>query len=480
MIKRIVKHEWMVLSREKILYIALPIYIILIAYGVFNGTQWKNFLQSNTAEAVALADKGMESKLAKIDRLESGADPYSFNEDPRVAAALARFKGYEFAAKIPSSGAAIAIGQSDVLPSYLKVQWRPMFKQPNTDEIENPKNLAVGAFDLSFVLIYLYPLLIIALSYNILSSERENGTQALLLSQPVSVRQFVLGKIVLRGSIVIGIAMAISLGGLLMMNPDILSGGQGWRVLALATVLFLYGVFWFGLSVLVNAFGKKSATNALALMAVWIALVLIMPASLNIIAKGLHPLPSRIEMVQSMRRADRVAEKKDNFQKVDRSDLLRKGEEEAVVASTNDYFAKILPVEAKAENMAAPIFVKFQEQRQAQQGFTERLKFLTPAAVAQLALSDLADHGAQSYDDFNTQVERYHQKWRAYFLPAIVDNRLLTRDEVKNIPRFEYAPEAEGVVFGRFSLNAIVLALFAAIALTAGFIRLKKYPAAGR
>lgn len=480
MIKRIVQHEWMLLSREKILYIAIPIYVLLIAYGVFNGTQWKAFLQENTAEAVMLADKGFASKIAKADRLASGEDPYSFNEDPRVAAALARFKGYEFAAKTPSPAAAIAIGQSDVLPSYLKVQWRPMFKQPNTDEIENPKNLAVGAFDLSFVLIYLYPLLIVALSYNILSSERENGTQALLLSQPVTVAQFVLGKIVLRGGIVIGLAMLISLGGLLAMNGDILSSGEGWRILALAAILLLYGAFWFGLAVLVNAFGKKSATNALMLMSAWITLVLILPSGLNLIAKSLYPLPSRIEMVQSMRRADRVAEEKDNFQKADRSDLLRKGEEEAIVASTNDYFAKVLPMEAKAEKMAAPIFQKFEDQRGAQQAFTERLKFLTPAAIAQLALSDLASHGAQSYADFNRQVQAYHGEWRAYFLPAILQNRLLTKQEMQNIPRFKYQPETESRILGRFSADILALALFAGITLAIGFVRLKKYPAASR
>lgn len=50
MIGRIMKHEWKLLTREKLLYIAIPIYAFLIAYSVFTGTQWKNFLAGNVTE----------------------------------------------------------------------------------------------------------------------------------------------------------------------------------------------------------------------------------------------------------------------------------------------------------------------------------------------------------------------------------------------------------------------------------------------
>nr|WP_083434472.1 ABC transporter permease subunit [Sphingomonas sp. Y57] len=480
MIRHIMKHEWMLLSRERILYIAIPIYALLICYGVAIGTNWKGFLHTSSSNAVGLADAGFKSKLEKMDRIISGKDPETYFEDPRVAAPLARYKGYEMATKPPAPTAAIAIGQSDVLPSYLKVQWKPMFKQSNTDELENPKNLAIGAFDLSFVLIYLYPLLIIALSYNILSSERENGTQALLLSQPVSVGQFVLGKILLRGAIIIGLAVGISIVGLLIANPEIIVAGDLWRVLVLAVVLLAYGVFWFGLAVLVNAFGKRSSANALALMGIWIALVLIVPACLNLIAKVAHPLPSRIEMVQALRRGDRVAETQSNFSRSYRSDLLRKSEEEALAASNADFYAKVLPLEEKGEAIARPIFTEFRQQKHAQQAFTENLKFLSPAIIAQTALSELANQSSANFEAFNAQVEAYHEKWRQYFLPAVMTNRLLTREEFLAIPRFRYQPESNGVVAKRLLGDLFGLILFAGLAVAVGFNLLRRYPAAGR
>jgi ABC-2 type transport system permease protein len=474
------KHEWTLLTRERVLYIAIPIYVLMLAYGIVNGTVWKGFLEANAAEAVQLADAGFKSKIDKLDRILSGKDPYTFLEDPRQPAPLARYKGYEMAAKPPSSTAAIAIGQSDVVASYLKVQWKPMFKQTNTEEIENPENLAVGAFDLSFVLIYLYPLLIVALSYNILSAERENGTQALLLSQPVSIGQFVLGKIALRGLLTVGVAVAISLGGVLLSSPDIAADGQLWRIGMLGVILVLYGAFWFALAVLVNAFGAKSATNALVMMATWIGLVLIIPAGLNLAAKTIYPLPSRIEMVQALRRSDNAAEKESNFNRSYRADLLRKSEEAALEASSNDFYAKVLPLEQRSEAIAAPVFQRFERQRQAQQELAERMKYLSPAAITQIALSELANHSAQDFNDFNRQVEAYHQAWRDYFLPATLANRLMTREEMVNIPRFVYRPESNGVVGARVAIDVLALLAFAVVVFAAGFASLKRYPAAAR
>lgn len=480
MITRIMAHEWRLLSRERVLYIALPIYMLLLAYGVMTGTQWKEFLASNTAEAKRMADAGMQAKVAKLDRILAGTEQASFGEDPRVAAPYSRWKGYEMAAKPPSSTAAIAVGQSDIVPSYLKVQWKAMFKQTSVDEIENPANLGIGAFDLSFVLIYLYPLLIIALSYNILSSERENGTQVLLLSQPVSVRRFVTGKILLRGLLIIGTAAGISLLGLLITNPDIIAAGDAWRIGMLGMILTLYGAFWFGLAVVVNAFGKKSSTNALVMLASWIAVVLIVPAVLNLVAKSVYPLPSRIELVQALRKASDSAIADTGFKRPYRADLLRKGEEAAFEGTNFDFYSKLLPLEQEGERRAFPVFDKFNSQRRAQQLLTEKFKYSSPAAVTQLALIDLANHGAENFNDFNEQVARYHEAWRNFFLPKVLANQLLTREEMLNVPRFSYVPEPDGVVAGRLLRDLFGLGAFTVLTLVVGFLLLARYPAAAR
>lgn len=475
-LRRVVAHEWRLMARDPVVWAVLALYALLLAYGVFVGTDWKRALRANTAQAVALADKGFSDKLAKVDRILSGRDRYAFAEDPRIAAPLARFKGYEMAAKAPSPAAAIAIGQSDVMPSFLRVQWKAMFKQASADELENPRNLAIGSLDLAFVLVYLYPLLVIALAYDLLSREREQGTQSLLLSQPVSLATFVAGKVAARATVAIGLAALVPAIGLLVANPDIVTAGETWRVGLLMLLVVLYGAVWFAAAVLVNAFGRRSSTNVLVLMGAWIAFVLVIPALVNLAAKVAHPLPSRIEMVQALRRADQVAERESGFQRSYRADLLRISEEEALQASTNDFYTKVLPLEERGEQLARPVFERFAQGRRSQQAHADALKGLSPAAIVLVAMSDLADHGAASFGDFDAQVAAYHRVWRNYFLGPVRANRPLTRDEMVAIPRFGYVPEAAAVVVGRVTGGLVVLLVFGCVLGGAGVLALRRYP----
>lgn len=479
MIGKIIRHEWLLCIRDRVLLVTVPMYALLIAYAVYNGVAWQGFLQTNTSAAVAYADENLAGLLSMLDDIESGA-PFGAYEDPRNSGYFARSLGFDMAAKPPAPIAAIAVGQSDIYPSYLKVQWRQLFAQTNTDETENPTNLAAGRFDLGYVLVYLLPLLIIALSYDILSSERERGTQALLLSQPISLRQFVIGKILLRGIVIVSVAAGLSLLGVVASNPDIVAAGGWWRLGMWSLIVVAYATFWFGLAVLVNAFARKSSTNAIMLMAAWLLLVLLVPATLNMVAKASYPLPSRIELVQAMRRADAQA-KQEQPAATDSSasDLASRLGEDAVVTSLNQYNKRVLPLEQRAEAIAAPIFERFESRRSSQQAFAERLRFLSPAIVSQAAISEIADSSTAAYDRFNAEVRAYQRQWRDYFLPRVLADRMLTRAEMAGIPRFKYVPATDEEVFRRSLVDLLSLTLFAFLTLAAGLWRLRRYPVTG-
>jgi ABC-2 type transport system permease protein len=79
--------------------------------------------------------------------------------------------------------------------------------------------LLSGRFDLAFVILYLYPLLILSLGYNLVSGEKEAGTLALTLSQPVALRTLVAGKVAMRFAFVLALAVALSLAGRYSEGP---------------------------------------------------------------------------------------------------------------------------------------------------------------------------------------------------------------------------------------------------------------------
>lgn len=156
------------------------------------------------------------------------------------------------------------------------------------------------------MILYFFPLLILALSFNLVAAEKEEVTLAMLLSNPVRLRQIVLGKIVLRALVIFTTAIAFSLFGFYF------SGGSAtpWYLLLWITVVLAYGAFWFALAIPVNAFGKSAATNAIILAACWLAFVVVIPSTINLVATTLYPVPSRVEFITAMRGESDEAERK--------------------------------------------------------------------------------------------------------------------------------------------------------------------------
>ena len=69
-----------------------------------------------------------------------------------------------------------SLGQSEQYGYYKRVtNWSTIFDSDLAEEIANPERMAIGTLDLNFVLIYLTPILIIILLFNIGGLERAVG-----------------------------------------------------------------------------------------------------------------------------------------------------------------------------------------------------------------------------------------------------------------------------------------------------------------
>src|SRR3546814_379286 len=103
----------------------------------------------------------------------------------------------------------VAAGQSDMLADYYKVTIGSRAEFMEAAEIESPWKLLSGQFDLAFVLVYMFPLFIFAISFNMLSVERDQGTLRMLLSQPLKLPHLVLAKTLVRAGFIIGLAVLV-------------------------------------------------------------------------------------------------------------------------------------------------------------------------------------------------------------------------------------------------------------------------------
>lgn len=475
MILRIMRHEWRSLNADRTLLVIAALFVALISYGVYNGARWA---KAQTAMLDEIAGQG-EKQLAEL-RAKMGASPAvgetaaSKADDPYAVGGTAQTVVLPLAPL-----AALSVGQGDLYPHNTNVSLltnkRSLFQNY---EFQNPLNLLAGRFDLAFVTVYLLPLLILALSYNLLSAEKEQGTLAMLLSQPVALKQFVIGKLALRAAVVLGVTFVCALAALLLSGASLTSGETLMRLLLWLTVIAAYGGFWLALALVVNAFGKSSATNAVALAAVWLAVVVVIPSLFNILVTALYPVPPRVELVTAVRDASLDARR-------DGSRLLAKYYEDHPELrpekefDANDFSARFLGVQMNIDEVVEPVAARYDEQLAKQQAAVNRFRFLSPAVVAQEALNDIAGTGQARYRRFRQSVEQFAREWRGYFAPKVFSRARLSADDYDEFPRFRFQEEATTGVAGRVVAGLLGLLLPTLAVGGFGWWRLRRYPVIG-
>jgi ABC-2 type transport system permease protein len=337
-----------------------------------------------------------------------------------------------------------------------------------------------GRIDLSFVVIYLFPLLVVGLTYNLLSAEREEGTLALLLSQPVALGTFVAGKIGLRGALVVLLVAMLSIAGMLVAGVDLSSGDTITRLLIWTSVVAAYGAFWFAVVALVTSFGRSSATNALAMAAIWLLLVVVVPSALNMAVSSLYPMPSRVEMLAALRVAsDEASAQGTRLLAKYYGDHPEFAAVSDVERAMNDVAITRLAIDDAVEDRVRPIVERYDVQLERQQRTVDRFRLLSPAIVAQDALNDVAGTGAARYRHFVSRVEDYHAAWRALFTGMIVRKERLSQETYDRLPRFAYEEEPLSAMARRAGGGVVALALMAGVLGVIGTRRLRRYPIAG-
>jgi ABC-2 type transport system permease protein len=475
MIREVMRHEARTLAADRVLWLFLAVYGLMFAYAVVNGIRWVIYHRYTIETGAFVAQRRLHVLEQEVLAAESGErlSTDTFAVDPRSPSAIGGARGARFAGLEPGPLAALAIGQADLLPLYHDLSLNTTELRLNKNgELENPLHLMVGRFDVAFVLVSLMPLLILALSYNILSAEKEQGTLVLTLSQPVGLGTVLGGKVGARAVVVVGLALLLSSIAALATAGG---GASPGRVALWGAVVLTYALFWFALAAAVNALGRGSAWNATVLVGAWLAFVVILPAVANIGASLMFPLPSRIEMVTAERAAIRAT--------LDRRSELLAGyfEDHPEMASgialdTTNLDARTWAASEEVYRIGQQVAARYKETLARQQALVAAFRFASPAILMQEALNDIAGTGDARYAAFRAQIDAFLAAWRARFIPRILAGERLSSEELRALPPFEYVEEPEADVFARVGMTLIALAGFTAVVTIAAWLWLRRYP----
>jgi ABC-2 type transport system permease protein len=439
MLTRIIAHEWRVLRADRTMLLVLGVLVALATYAFRNGSAWERSQRETIAQIRAEDSSRLHTMRTQLADIEAGRmeAPAAF-QNPAMPAAVGRSLGTRGIVLEPAPLAATAVGQGDLFPSYAIVSTAagdPYFKTPS---IENPLHLLAGRFDLGFVVVFLLPLLVLAIGYSMLSQEREDGTLAMVLTQPVSPATLVAGKLLARFAVLVGALAVVMLIALAFSGFSFTAPNASRDLLLWLLIVSVYTLFWMLVVAIVNVRGRSSAENAMSLATIWLVLTLVVPSALNVTATLLYPVPSRAEMIGVEREAAAEAQQQGAtilaafYQ--DHPELAPV----TAVEGPASFAAQSWAVQEEVERVVTPVRAHYDAQADKQRALLRRFRFLSPALLTQEALLDVAGTGEVRYTGFRNSVAALRAAFREFIGERIVSNQQLSSADALRIP----APDA--------------------------------------
>ena len=457
--------EWRILKKDRSALAILGIFALFLVGASIAGGRQATLLSDSQLRAV-------QGESARLTTLEKNLTEVTAKQgqrrskDPRDPVWMGKEGAVHLAVLPPAPLASIAVGQRDLHPQIVQVSTEVELAAERETEtpMSGPSRLSTGAFDPAFLFVVLFPLVIIALSYELLSGERERGTLAMLLAQPVSQGELVLGKASARVLALCSVTMIFALVGLLVAGADLTTGSAWVQVGLYAAILVSWALFWFALAVWVNARGQTSAGNALSLVGVWLVLVVVVPGLIHIAVDTLYPPPSKLELMHEAREA---------AEEVNQALSGLKGRHDRDT-TTKTYAKDVVKAQDALLAKTEPLMHELQDTLRQRQDVVNWLRFLSPAIVVQLALEDVAGSGAVRNQRFDEQLDEFHPKFRAFFFEKIKGEKDLSVADLKSRPTLVFAEEPVGALCVRVFGGVAGLLLIALILLLTAWPRLKR------
>ncbi len=146
---------------------------------------------------------------------------------------------------------------------------------------------------LNLIAVFFVPIVGIALGFDAINEERNNGTMSRLLSQPIFRDAVINGKflagIVTIAVMITSIVLIVGGAGLRMIGVPP-SSEEIIRLMFFLAITIFYGAFWLGLAILFSIFFRRVATSVLASIAIWIFLFFFMPIIAGLVANIMAPV----------------------------------------------------------------------------------------------------------------------------------------------------------------------------------------------
>lgn len=459
-------YQWKQLVRNQVILLSFGVLMLAALYGTYYGRDFTGRQRAMVAESDSLDrdryEKSNERFLQYLDKEGAPAD------DPRrqlteYSPSKAYFQ--------PTDFAALAIGQKDNLPfTHPRHSYQESIYSVGSTDIQNPGKLLAGNFDLSFIILYLLPLLVIVYGYGLRSEEEEQGTYTLVRAQSDAGR-VLLQKLLFRCAAVCGFMAVLNLAAFSVAGIPVMAQWAqkgSWLLITVA-----YTVFWFSLVWLVASLRTSGSIAALLLGGLWVLLLLLVPAL--VYRRVAHPQQQEQARILFNQRGDfpkaydltpeRLA---DSFARLVHPIAL------PAMADTGERMQRIYRAIHGSEiqrRFDDGLGRRVLDVQSAEYRSTVRLNWLNPAYAVQNAFSQVAGTEINHYHDYLAKLEKYDRQYRyVRYRRTLEEGTFAIRMDDSAVQYIDYSPPVVWP-WGALALILPVLVLAAMFLFLAGMIR---------
>lgn len=344
-----------------------------------------------------------------------------------------------------------------------------------------------GTLSINFILIYLFPLIIILIGYNSYTKERENQTFSLLKSQGIPPIKLVFGKLLSILIPIYGITTLIFIIiGIVLANLENLAFFSWSSLLVLLLLYLSYYLIIAAITTLVSMWSKSSGVSLVNSLIIWILFSFITPKIATNISNINHPYPSKSEFNA------RVAEDRKNG--LDGHNPWNKAAKKLKKETLKEY--KVDSVEQlpfnfdayrmqKGEEHESKIYEKhYNDLHQTainQNNIYKNLSFISPFMPTRFLSMDITNTSDALHWKFTRAAEKYRIITQKFLNDNFKDNSKtgdwsykMNADEFKNLPKFRFSPPKLSEILKENTKNFLFLLLWLTLPILGLIISSKK------
>lgn len=389
---RIAREEWRLLRRDRVAVLGLALLLLLTAVAAFTAWDQRHSADAQRSRHQAQVDHEFEAQPERHPHRMVHYGHFVF----RPLNPLAAF----------DSGVDAYTGHTLYLEGHRQ-------NSANFGDVrQSSLLLRFGQLTPAFVLQVLAPLLLIFIGHGSLARERESGTLRVLLAQGIAPRQIVAGK-VLALSAVAALAMLPALLALLWIGLTTPAPFSLAALLAAGYGLWL--LIWALGIVAVSAWFARARDALVALLAVWVISVVLLPRLAPELATAALPLPTRFETDIAVTRDLAALGDSHNANDPYFAEFKKKVLAQYGVGRVED-----LPVNYKGllgmegERLTSALFLRYAtasfERQAAQLRWVDRFAWLSPVIALRRLSIAAAGTDLENYRRFVEQAERHRYR----------------------------------------------------------------------